>query len=64
MNLTNVHGLPQALVDAVRNDPYTGGGDISVTKLIDSPQRRVLLKEYKDSIVEDVTNASPVFLLV
>lgn len=55
MNLTNVHGLPQALVDAVRNDPYTGGGDISVTKLIDSPQRRVLLKEYKDSIVEDVT---------
>lgn len=55
MNLTNVHGLPQALVDAVRNDPYTGGGDISVTKLIDSPQRRVLLKQYKDSIVEDVT---------
>lgn len=55
MNLTNLHDLPQALVDAVRNDPYTGGGDISVTKLIDSPQRRVLLKEYKDSIVEDVT---------
>jgi hypothetical protein len=55
MNLTNVHDLPQALVDAVRNDPYTGGGDISVTKLIDSPQRRVLLKQYKDSIVEDVT---------
>lgn len=55
MNLTNVHGLPQALVDAVRNDPYTGGGDISVTKLIDAPQRRVLLKQYKDSIVEDVS---------
>lgn len=55
MNLTNIHGLPQALVDAVRNDPYTGGGDISVTKLIDSPQRRVLLKQYKESIVEDVT---------
>ena len=55
MNLTNIHGLPQALVDAVRNDPYTGGGDISVTKLIDSPQRRVLLKQFKESIVEDVT---------
>jgi hypothetical protein len=55
MNLTNIHDLPQALVDAVRNDPYTGGGDISVTKLIDAPQRRVLLKQYKDSIVEDVT---------
>lgn len=55
MNLTNIHDLPQALVDAVRNDPYTGGGDISVTKLIDAPQRRVLLKQYKESIVEDVT---------
>lgn len=55
MNLTNIHDLPEALVEAVRNDPYTGGGDISVTKLIDSPQRRQLLKEYKDSIVEDVS---------
>lgn len=55
MNITNVFDLPQALVEAVKNDPYTGGGDISVTKLIDSPQRRVLLKQYKDSIVEDVT---------
>ena len=35
MNLTNLYGLPDALVNAVRNDPYQGGGDISVTKLID-----------------------------
>jgi hypothetical protein len=55
MNLTNIHDLPQALVDAVRNDPYKGGGDISVTKLIDSPQRRVLLGTYKEAIVEDVS---------
>lgn len=55
MNLTNIHDLPQALVDAVRNDPYKGGGDISVTKLIDSPQRRVLLKKYGDAVVEDVS---------
>lgn len=55
MNLTNIHDLPQALVDAVRNDPYTGGGDISVTKLIDSPHRRVLLKKYGASVVEDVS---------
>lgn len=55
MNLTNIHGLPQALVDAVRNDPYKGGGDISATKLIDSPQVRVLRKQYGESIVEDVT---------
>jgi len=55
MNLTNIHDLPQALVDAVRNDPYKGGGDISVTKLIDSAQRRVLLKKFGGAIVEDVS---------
>lgn len=55
MNLTNVHGLPDALVNAVKNDPYTGGGDISVTKLIDSPQRRVLRKQYASMVVEDVS---------
>lgn len=55
MNLTNLHGLPDALVHAVRNDPYQGGGDISVTKLIDSPQKRVLAKRYRDVVVEDVS---------
>lgn len=55
MNLTNIHGLPDALVNAVRNDPYTGGGDISVTKLIDAPKRRTLFKKNKDFVVEDVS---------
>ena len=55
MNLTNLYGLPDALVAAVRNDPYTGGGDISVTKLIDSAQKRVLAKQYRDVVVEDVS---------
>ena len=55
MNISNIHNFPQALVEAVKNDPYTGGGDISITKLIDSPQRRILLKKYKESIVEDVS---------
>lgn len=55
MNLTNIHDLPQALVDAVKNDPYKGGGDISVTKLIDSAQRRVLLKKFGHAVVEDVS---------
>jgi hypothetical protein len=55
MNLTNLHGLPDALVNAVRNDPYTGGGDISVTKLIDAPRRRTLYREHKDFVVEDVS---------
>lgn len=54
MNYTNLHGLPQAFVDAVMNDSYTGGGDISVTKLIDTPQRRVLHKQFSNLIVEDV----------
>lgn len=55
MNLTNLHGLPDALVAAVRNDPYTGGGDISATKLIDSPQKRVLGRKYREMVVEDVS---------
>jgi len=56
VNLTNVYGLPEALVRAIRNDPYTGGGDISVTKLIDSPQVRVLRKQYGNAVVEDVSD--------
>lgn len=55
MNLTNVHNLPAALVRAVRNDPYKGGGDISVTKLIDSPHRQQLRKKHSQHIVEDVS---------
>ena len=54
-NITNIHNLPDALVAAVRNDPYQGGGDISVTKLIDAPQRRGLWARHKDDIEEDVS---------
>lgn len=53
--LTNIHGLPQSIVDAVTNDPYVGGGDISTTKLIDSPRVRVLGGKHKDEIVVDVS---------
>lgn len=53
--ITNKHGLPEALVAAVRNDPYTGGGDISVTKLIDAPQRRALWLDHQHAIEEDVS---------
>lgn len=55
MQFTNIHNLPDAFVAAVRNDDYRGGGDISVTKLIDAPQRRTLLREYNDAIVVDVS---------
>ena len=54
--ITNKHGLPEALVRAVQNDPYSAGAsDISVTKLIDSPQRRQLLMNHVALIEEDVS---------
>lgn len=54
--ITNIHGLPQALVKAVQNDPYDAGkSDISVTKLIDSPQKRALWLQHQDAIEEDVS---------
>lgn len=53
--ITNIHNLPAALVKAVQNDPYVGGGDISVTKLIDAPQRRILWKRHSASITADVS---------
>lgn len=43
--LTNKHGLPVPLINAMKNDPYTRGrSDISVTQLIQPPQPRKLLK--------------------
>lgn len=53
--ITNVHGLPQSIVAAVTADPYVGGGDISVTKLIDAPQIRTLMLKHKDEITTDVS---------
>lgn len=53
--ITNVHGLPQSIVAAVTNDPYTGGGDISATKLIDAPQISELSRAHHDKIVVDVS---------
>jgi hypothetical protein len=55
MLLTNLHGLPEAIVSAIKNDPYRGGGDISVTKLIDSPRIRALMKRHSESVVTDVS---------
>ena len=54
--ITNKHGLPQSIVDAVANDPYVGGGDISVTKLIDAPQIMQLTRQHKDQITVDVSD--------
>lgn len=54
MKLTNRANLPDALVRAVANDPYTGGGDISATTLIGPPQIRVLRQQHEDMLEEDV----------
>lgn len=53
--ITNIHGLPQSIVDAVANDPYRGGGDISATKLIDAPQIVALSKQYHSHLTVDVS---------
>ena len=57
MKITNKHGLPQAFVNAVVNDPYDAGhSDISTTSLIDAPQRRALLYKHRSDLVEDVSD--------
>jgi len=57
MKFTNKLNLPQPLVDAVTNDPYSAGDcEISVTGLINSPRRRQLLKKHDHEIEEDVSD--------
>ena len=56
MKITNELGLPEPLVDAVRNDGYTkGNADFSVTGLIGPPYQRKLMGEYGEKITEDVS---------
>ena len=56
MKITNVLGLPQALVDAVTNDPYQQSGDISVTGLIQPPRVRQLTTRHEDEITIDASD--------
>lgn len=56
MKITNKLNLPQPIVDAVANDPYTkGDADISCTTLIDSPRINALKNKYGGELVEDVS---------
>jgi hypothetical protein len=53
--LTNRHGLPVPLVNAILNDPYTNSGsDITVTGLIQPPQIRYLMQGR--DVTEDATD--------
>lgn len=62
-NITNKMNLPDAIVEAVKNDDYNpGNGDISCTTLIGPPQIRVLKKKHYKHIVEDAS--SRIFSLV
>lgn len=54
MRLTNRSGLPDAVVKALKNDPYNkGDADYSVTELIGPPRIRALTEKHKDKIEED-----------
>jgi hypothetical protein len=55
--ITNELGLPQAIVDAVRNDDYDrGASDITVTQLLDPPRKVALIAAHADEIVEDASD--------
>lgn len=56
MRITNKAGLPASIVRAITNDPYEGGGDISVTTLIAPPQMRSLKIRHGDELEEDAAD--------
>jgi hypothetical protein len=63
MRLTNKSNLPEAIVNAVANDPYSSkGSDISTTVLIAPPRIRVLRNQHDNEIEEDV--ADKIFALI
>jgi hypothetical protein len=56
VKLTNRMGLPEPLVDAVRNDSYSrGGANISVTGLLKPPRQSALETSHQDEITEDAS---------
>lgn len=51
--ITNIHNLPETILEAVKFDTHRSPGDISVTQIIDAPQIRILKKMHK--VDEDVS---------
>ena len=57
MLLTNKYGLPEPIVRAIQNDPYSSGvADITTTSLVAPPQLFVLKKRYAAELTEDVSD--------
>lgn len=59
MRVTNDYDLPEAIVEAVRNDPYDPGKKgqkyISVTSLCNPPQLTKLWRRHEHELVEDAS---------
>lgn len=56
MKITNRDGLPDAIVRAVTNDPYTKGySDYSISDLLSPPRQLVLQTKHWDEIEEDAS---------
>lgn len=57
MRITNKLGLPDAIVEAVRNDPYNPGwGDITVSQLIAPPRQQALIGQHVAELEEDASD--------
>lgn len=57
MKLTNIHGLPKTLENAIERDPYNlGDARISVTGLLRPPRITLLFKKHAPEITSDVTD--------
>jgi hypothetical protein len=57
VKITNKTGLPEPIVDAIRNDTYSSGdADISITALLQPPRKIALERQYADQLEEDASD--------
>ena len=54
MKITNIHGLPEALVKAVSIRPHNDPGRLSATTLLQNPKQILLKARHWDELEEDV----------
>jgi hypothetical protein len=55
MKITNKNNLPDAIVRAVKNDPYSGSG-YTATSLLKPPRQAALIKRHEHEIEEDASD--------